>query len=229
MLHAKQLPGFQEGAAVLKRDVELQIEKLKANVVHATAHIDALDKLIKQTTPRMRSRREGWLVVKENEQSPIDKMTRNIAALEKAWHTSPEPGKQDIRGGGVMTLNAAGEVIKIDAKLGDLVLSAKEIEKTLLTLKRRGVKLENVSLIVYDQTGKPATPCNANQYLVDKYGHSQVKATASVVAVPPGLSVSTMAKYKSAMTHEQSVTQKSEESSADKRVQQVPVGSSPKV
>lgn len=78
---------------------------------------------------------------------------------------SSEYGRQTIRGGGVMTLNTAGEVIKIDAKLGKYELSAKEIEQTLLTFKRRGVQLENVSLIAYDETGRSASPQNANQYL----------------------------------------------------------------
>lgn len=219
LILAKQLPGFREGSLILKRDVTLKIEKLKANIDRATAHIAELDKLIKQTTPRMRASRTGRLTVKENEQSRIDKMARDLVALEKAMVAHPEPGKQEIKGGGIMTLNAAGEVIKVDAKLEHLTLSPAEIENTLLTLKRRGVNLENVTLVHYDQAGK-AKPQNANQYLVEKYQATQVKSTTSgdlttheAASFDPPSSL--MARYK-ATVHAQQPEQPCTDSDEDK-------------
>ncbi|MDX2345773.1 MAG: serine hydrolase [Legionella sp.] len=169
VLHAKNLPGYREGALVLKEDVKLRIEKLKAKLVKATVDVKALDKLIKNTSKRMRARRLGRRLLKENTEARIEKMTREINVLENALSATYEPpGTQIIRGGGVMTLNAAGEVIEVDAKLGNYVLSPQEIEKTLLTLKQRGVNLESLSLITYDGKGRSIPLQNAHQYIIDK-------------------------------------------------------------
>lgn len=167
VIKAIKLPGFKEGTFVFKQDVKKHVEKLNAKVQHDIVRVEALDKLIKKSSKRMRARRGSRQLHKKNIQARILRMSQDIETLEKAMHSTPSPGVQLIRGGGTISLNAVGEVTEIDAKLGNHVLSDMEIKKTLLTLKQRGVYLEAVSLITYDEKGSTITQ-NANQYLVQR-------------------------------------------------------------
>ena len=146
-------------------------------------NIIELDKLIKQSTKSARADRPGRLITKEVELSRIDKINRAIVSLEQSMEPSPQCGKQEIRGGGIISINAEGKIDKIDTKLGDYVLSESEISNTLFYLKKQGVKLDSVMLIVYDKSGQPTAPQNANQYLVAAHTATlKMKAPVEIAA-----------------------------------------------
>lgn len=203
ILKAKNIPGVKDDDIILKQTVQLELNKLNTKKASITDHIAELDRLIKQTTKSARAKRSGRLTVKSTELSRLEKINNSIASLEKSIAPSAQRGFEEIQGGGVVSINSKGEIEKIDTKIGDYVLSEKEIEKTLLAFKRQGVKLDTVSLVVYDKSGTRAAPQNANQYLVDKHAAAKPKIAAPIIAASITPQVTTgviTSKYRDTMT-----------------------------
>ena len=210
ILKAKNIPGVKDDDIILKQTVQLELNKLNTKKASITDHIAELDRLIKQTNKSSRAKRSGRLTVKSTELSRLEKINNSIASLEKLIAPSAQRGFEEIQGGGVISINSKGEIEKIDTKIGDYVLSEKEIEKTLLALKRQGVKLDTVSLVVYDKSGTRAAPQNANQYLVDKHAAEKPKIVAPIVAASIKPQVTTGAitsKYRDTMAQSRNGSQ----------------------
>lgn len=157
------LPGFEKQKEVLKTDIEIEIKKLKDKKSTIQARINNLDDLIKHGTKRKRDSRR---TIKESELLRISEIDKKITKLEDAIKSAPRLAKQEILGGGVITTNSNGLIIKIDAKLGDYNLSDKEIKNTLKKLENQGVKLDIVELITYNKLGEQNPSQNAAQYLL---------------------------------------------------------------
>ncbi|HLB58193.1 MAG TPA: hypothetical protein VJL60_05210, partial [Gammaproteobacteria bacterium] len=185
-LKTKNTPGFKDGETVLKKTITDKIEQLKITCEVINKKIAELDRLILKSGQSDKAKRPGRLIVRDNEKLRLEKINQTIAQLEKSLELPKLFGKQEVRGGGEITTDDNGKIIKINAKIGDYLLSEKEIKKTLYALKKQGVNLEAIELTMYDQSGRAIIHKNANQYLAllaPKPTLSQQHNQASVAAL----------------------------------------------
>ena len=95
----------------------------------------------------------------------IEKLEQKLTELQKKLQNIRGLGKENVKGGGTITVGLDGQVSQVVAKVGEQQLNDEEVRFTLNHLRSKGTDLSHVSLTTYDADNNAVVHANALKHL----------------------------------------------------------------